>query len=381
MNKIIIFGAGKYGRILRKMLDCSYVNLGNDECKVEYFCDNNVFLGDYVDGVRRISPDQIKTLNKNYLIYISSNNIADEVMKQLHELGVENKVYLIPNYVYDFCLPEGMPFRVKMDIHKPRLRYLECAILRYCNLNCKGCSTVATIRGREMMDINQFEEELQALKKLYSGIKYFKLYGGEPLLHPQLNLFIKMAREYFPDAELVVHSNGLLVPELDESILTLMSKYNVKFVFSLYPVTGIKKRKIEQRLKQANVVYEFREPVYEFRKLVNIKGGYNAQEIYKNCCGCIELIEGTLSCGLGFTIKWLEEKYNVKICEDKFQNCIDIHTTKLNGWEINKKLDTPCKLCSYCSFMDIASADDTNYYAWKCIGDGKAQLSDWIVDN
>lgn len=53
-------------------------------------------------------------------------------MKQLYELDIKHKVCLIPNYVYSFQL-RGI-FRVEIDISKPRLPYLECAIVRYCNL-------------------------------------------------------------------------------------------------------------------------------------------------------------------------------------------------------------------------------------------------------
>lgn len=379
MEKIIIFGAGKYGRLLHRMLNCPNIRIGDTVQKVEYFCDNNQLLGEYVDGVKLIRPHQIKNIDEEYLIYISSNHIVDSVMKQLFELGIKNKVYLIPDSVYHFQL-EGL-FRIEMDISKPRLPYLECAIVRHCNLNCKGCSAFATIRGKEMMDVCKFEDDLKALKNLYSGIKYFKLFGGEPLLHPQLKEFIEKARQYFPDAELVVHSNGLLVLTVEKEILQIMSEHSVKFVFSVYPATGHIKRKIEQTLKQMDVVYEFREPVYEFKKIIDIKGRYDAEEIYKNCCKCINLIDGTLSCGIGYAMQWLEEKFDIEICKDKRQNCIDIHTTDLSGWQINAKLDSPSNLCSYCAFMDMDTVNDDNYYTWKCIGKEETQLTDWILDN
>ena len=270
-----------------------------------------------------------------------------------------------------------MPFCVKMDISKPRLPYLECAIVGHCNLNCKGCSAIANIRKEQYVSVKEFEKDLIGLKRLYSGIKYFKLLGGEPLLHPDLTEFLKMARGYFPDAELVVHSNGLLVPEMEEKTLKLMSEYAVKFIFTQYPVTGTKKRKIIQRLEQMDVTYEFMEPVYEFRKFINMKGDYNPKEIYKQCCKCINLVEGTLSCGVGYSIEKLEEAYGINICEDKFQNCIYIHKTDMNGWEINKRLDSPSNLCAYCAFMDIFTLDDDNFYPWKC---GHPQLDDWIID-
>lgn len=376
MRSIIIFGAGKYGKQIKRMIESKKVP-ELEEYHIEYFCDNNLPAGIYVEGVKVIHPYDIKRLEKEYDIVISTIHIMDEVRSQLKELRVPNHVYVVPEYVYKMKWNnDTMPFFAPLDIGKPRLPYVECKIVEHCNLKCNGCSVCANINKPEILELDEFENSLISLKRLFSGVKYFKLFGGEPLLHPQLAQFIKMTKTYFPDAEVVVHSNGILVPAVGDEVLSVMRIFDVKFVFTLYPETGKIKRIIEQKLGKYSVEYEFTPPVYEFRKAINIKGDYNPQEVYQNCCKCINLINGTLSCGMGFLMEKLEKKFDVKICEDKFQHCINIHSTEMTGEEINKLLDSPFNLCSYCAFMRFnIYEDETYYYKWKR---EIPKLEDWI---
>lgn len=68
-------------------------------------------------------------------------------------------------------------------------------------------------------------------------------------------------------------------------------------------------------------------------------------------------------------------------CKDKFQHCINIHTTDLTGWKINKILDSAFNLCSYCAFMDWNAKNDEKFYPWKCVEKDDAQLSEWIINS
>jgi organic radical activating enzyme len=378
MNEIIIFGAGKKGRQLINILSHKKVK-DVPECKIVFVCDNYISSGRYVQGIEVIHPEDIKRIGTPYDIVISSEVIVDEVMEQLNGLDIQNRVYYVPEYTYSFLWDDenAMPFWIPMDITKPRMPYLECGIVKQCNMNCNGCSTCANIHTPEFMDLSKFRSDMQQLKTIFSGIKYLKLYGGEPLLHKQLSEFVYTAREIFPDAKLVVHSNGLLIPGISDNLLDTMSRLDAGFVFTLYPETGKKKRLIKQKLDKHSVKYNFTEPVYEFRKTINRKGDYDAEEIYKNCCKCINLINGTLSCGLGFMIDTLEQEYDVNICSDKFQHCVNIYETKMNGREINRLLDSPFNLCKYCAFMRFNVESENYYHQWR--RGETPSLEDWCI--
>lgn len=175
MRKIIIFGAGHFGTILHNLIQ----NLWSDDKEVCFYCDNNLPSGLYRKGIMVIRPDEIKKYaSENTDIYISSPDIVDEVMSQLFKLNIGIPVYMVPDYVYKLAWNRKCPPLIPLDITKPRLPYLECRIVEHCNLNCRGCSVAANIREEEFMSLDEFEKDLIDLKKLFSGIKYFKLFGG-----------------------------------------------------------------------------------------------------------------------------------------------------------------------------------------------------------
>lgn len=361
MRKIIIFGAGYFGGILNNLIS----NLWSDDKEVCFYCDNNLPSGSYKNGIMVIGPDEIeKYASQDTDIYISSPDIVDEVITQLYSLSINIPVYMVPKYVYELAWNKQCPPLVELDVQKPRLPYLECRIVEYCNLNCRGCSVAANIREEKVLSLEEFENDLISLKRLFSGIKFFKLFGGEPLLHPQLKEMLELSRRYFPDAEIVVHSNGLLVPEMKREIMESMRHLHISFIFTLYPVTGMKKREIEDILNEAGVSYKFWAPVYEFKKMLNQNGDYDAAEVYKNCSKCVNLIDGTISCGIGHFIDYLEKYFCVEICDNKYENCVDIHTTSMNGWEINNLLNQPSNVCKYCSFANKKKYQDSEFFKW-----------------
>lgn len=380
MKKIVIYGAGRNGIFLKKLLENKEICMGG-ELQPVYFCDTYKRDRSYVAGLEIISPERLKKIEANIDGILISNIIyVDEIQRKLVDLNISIEVYVVPDYVFLFGWnKKDMPFMIRVDLSKPRMPYLEIRIVEHCNLKCKGCSVLANISEPGFVDMEKLESDFKKLKEIFWGIKFLKLFGGEPLLHPDLKKIIGLSRFYFPDSVLVVHSNGLLIPEMDGSLFQVMKKECVKFEFTQYPPTGVKKRFIQRILDKNGVEYQFREPLYEFRKMINLDGNYDKNEIYKNCCKCINLINGTLSCGMGWGIKGLEEKYNVEICEDKFLHCVDIYNTDLNGWQINELLDSPYNLCSYCSFMDYMDIPDEQIMKWEC---GKPyKLSDWTYSS
>lgn len=381
MKNIVIYGAGEKGLFLKQLFN--KMEFDKEKYNILYFCDTYKPAGAFVGGSEIIDIEQLKAIESEIdMVVISSPRFVDEIQKELIDAGISAETFMVPEYVFRFMWNDiydscDMPFFIKIDMDKPRMPYLEIKIVEHCNLNCKGCSVLANINESKYMDLDEFESSMKRLKELFWGIKDLKLFGGEPLLHPQLKEFVVIARKYFPDSNLVVHSNGLLIPNLDKSLFGMMREQDVKLEFTQYPPTGYIKRQIIKILEENGVAYKFRDAVYEFQKIINKAGDYDEEEVYKTCGKCINLIQGTVSCGLGWAIKGLEEKYGVTICEDKFQHCIDIFSTKLDGWEINKILDSSFNLCKYCAFMNIKDVDN-RMVKWEC--GGEYRLSDWIYD-
>ena len=99
--------------------------------------------------------------------------------------------------------------------------YIE--ITNNCNLNCSFCSPVT--REKKFMTKEQFEHILKEIHKV-TNVIYLHV-KGEPLLHPNLVDFIKLAEKY----HLTVHltTNGILFPKLVDSLKDCKALHKINF--------------------------------------------------------------------------------------------------------------------------------------------------------
>lgn len=173
-SKIVIFGAGSYGKIVYKLLN----NLGYGN-KIIAFCDNSPEKwGKDIYGIKILSFNQIKKMH-NDIFYLICSTWSKEIKGQLEE----NKE---KNYI------------VNIDINNDWIRHITgwkniaIDIVDNCNLRCKSCP-----QGRKIMESSSNKMSLELFEKIIDkaeseGFKTIGLFNWtEPLLHPQLDKFIK----------------------------------------------------------------------------------------------------------------------------------------------------------------------------------------------
>lgn len=381
MRDVIIFGAGQNGRFLNRLMQ--YTELDGEKYNPILFCDNNLPSGGYLDGLRVIEPAEL--LKRKEEIYISSEKFLDEIINQLRSMNLTNRVFFTPDYVFKLKKLSGdLPLGIPIDISKPRLERVEIMIAHHCNLNCKGCSAFANVAEPELLSIEYFTKELIRLHELFTEIKYLKLFGGEPLLHPGLVDFIRTSRKLFPGAKIDVHSNGLLVNKLDEEVFEEMSRLDVGFVFTLYPPTGKLQRLINEVLSRHNVEYKYMGPIYSFRKMVRKNSSLNSEDVYRNCLKCWGLEKGFLGCFHGFAEKRLEKMTGEPFRKNsdnhyEEEGLVNIFETDMDGWQINEYLNRPKIYCDSCEFMQWNKrVDEDKFFAWET--GGVPLASDWIYE-
>ena len=97
---------------------------------------------------------------------------------------------------------------------KPRRRKdfsIEYHITHHCNLGCAMCAHYSQLAKPWFAKIVDFEREMERLSELTNGyIWEIRLLGGEPLLHKDINSFIKIARKYFKNTNIEIWTNGKL---------------------------------------------------------------------------------------------------------------------------------------------------------------------------
>ncbi|MDY6358684.1 MAG: radical SAM protein [Cyanobacteriota bacterium] len=131
----------------------------------------------------------------------------------------------------------------KIDVH----------LTDHCNLNCQGCTHFSPLAQEFYLDLQDFKNDIGRLAAL-TGAKLGQMFllGGEPLLHPQLTQFFQIAREFFPNTQIIIITNGILLPEQPDEFWLACKKSNIRIWVSLYRLK-IDYETIDARAKQFGV--------------------------------------------------------------------------------------------------------------------------------
>ena len=120
-------------------------------------------------------------------------------------------------------------------------------ITNNCNKNCNYCIQMyKKNRKIEYMTIDDYIYVVSCINKIdRENFREIIITGGEPLLHPNVITFIKLIRDDFPKAEIIIQSNGKLLKKLSQKNLRIFSNIkNIIFNISHYPGWNDDEKKI-----------------------------------------------------------------------------------------------------------------------------------------
>jgi MoaA/NifB/PqqE/SkfB family radical SAM enzyme len=289
----------------------------------------------------------------------------------IRQLYRKLKLKLLMNY---FNFKETREL-LRFDIH----------VTDHCNLNCAGCEHFSPLAEEKYLDAGIFERDCSQLNKLIRGIggggidcgiEYLGILGGEPLLHPNINRFMEISRKYFPQGQIAIVTNGILLDKQPDTFWQACKQNTIDIVISVYPVkinhSTIKEKAVQFGVK---IIY-WGDPINmtkDWRKLrIDLKGSRNPV-LSNNLCyasnACFQLVDGKLyKCWRIAYIQYFNTAFNQKLEVTK-NDYIDIFKVK-NIKEILKKLRKPFPFCRYCN-MEEPETD----LKWKV---SRKQISEWI---
>lgn len=316
-----------------------------------------------------------KILNYRQLILVFRNENLKIVTKIFHEYGIAD----LSVFPYDTHLLDNKSIKLEdciipIDNTKPRLSYVEVEVSECCNLNCKGCSEFSNlVENNKFCDLTIFRKDLEKLKELFWGIGKIRLLGGEPLMNPDFLKFVIVAREVFPDSDIRLVSNGLLIPKITKQDFAGLKSNNCSFDISNYRPTHKIIGNITDCLKEAEIPYHIGMPVRIFFKSLLSEPTKSPTKAYNNCLFsyCHALGRGYLAaCSVQLSVYRLNEKFMLNYPVD---GNLDIYHTSLTGWEINETFEKPHNFCRYCGGGGMVP------FKWKTCPKSKAKASDWII--
>jgi hypothetical protein len=253
---------------------------------------------------------------------------------------------------------------------------MQIHLVEHCNLNCANCDHFSSLAQPEFLDLETFTKDLQRLAELAGreGIPGIHLCGGEPLLHKEVCSFMKIARKNFPNSEISLLTNGILLSSMDDEFWQTCKKENIVVSISAYPI-NIDRAKIKEKLEFYGIASRFlldnAKTMWHFP--LDFAGKGNTFVNFMNCpksSTCSYLMYGKIfPCAEIPNICHFNKYFGKELPVDK-KDYIDIYKVK-SVKEILKFLSRPVPFCRYCRIKNI-----TYGHTWKRT---QRDISEWTI--
>lgn len=229
------------------------------------------------------------------------------------------------------------------------IQYLEHHIVDHCNLNCAGCSHFSCLADPWFENIDDFYRDFEELSKLTDQqINTIRIMGGEPLLHPNFDQFLIIARKLFPYSNIQIVTNGLLINQYKNKLKKVCNENNILLCISNYHLLDL-----STILENFNNPIRIDEKNYLYNISLNLNGTLNQEQCFNNCDLHINkwyyFQHGSFyRCCIAANIHIFEKYFNLKLTDSNKEDfSISIYSHSLD--EIEKFLNTPFCLCSFCN--------------------------------
>ncbi len=338
-RKIILYGAGAIGRILKSVFN-------ELDLKIEFFVDKKYKEIAEIEGVLVKTPQELKKVNdKNYLIIICvASDIILHYQEEIHTLlktycpladNIENGRQLAHLLKYYLCL-ESLEKGKKLDLiecidcgyeargceicdnylreqdfdlvgkisYKKRKfeSFFGYILGNYCTLQCKNCNEMIPYH-KERSFVSK-EEVLKDCKHLIASCTFLpcmELVGGEPFLYPELEELLEELLKIKNLGYIKIFTNGTVVPK--DSLCKILKNRRIVINLSNYTeaVQGELLSHIyrtREKLEQAGISYisSYAKTWLDFNFNNNGRNERELQYNFSNCnsANCHRLYRGIL---------------------------------------------------------------------------------------
>lgn len=252
---------------------------------------------------------------------------------------------------------------------------VETHLVEHCNLNCQMCTHYSPLADPRYADIESFSKDMLRLKELFlNEVSYIMLLGGEPLLHPNLIPFFEIARNCFPNTEIILYTNGLRLPRMNVDFWNGCYKNKITIVLTKYPIK-FNYKNIETLILQHNIKYRYCNTPGRQKQSshfpLDIYGKQDPYASFSSCSmanRCIFLRNGKLyTCSIAPNIHHFNAYFNQNLIVSEHDS-IDIYSST-NATQIMQFLANPIPFCRYCDVQR-----HTNGHKWK---KSKKLINEW----
>lgn len=234
----------------------------------------------------------------------------------------------------------------------------EIPLTSHCNLNCQMCTVFSPIAEKSFLSMTSFFRDIVRMKELMgtSGV-WFRMVGGEPLLHPQITEMMLLARKELPCSLISITTNGLLAKKMPAEFYAVAREANIVILNSPYPPVDADGTIAHFRALGINAFRTVK--TFHSRKLaLDLEGKQDARANFGRCgYRCNFILEGRLSrCFYPLVIGHFNKRFGRELRTTP-KDFIDIHNH--SSAEIREFLQTPIEFCRYCK------NEHMEYFPWR----------------
>jgi hypothetical protein len=139
-----------------------------------------------------------------------------------------------------FIFTEYDKIAICEKLQKPNLEtfWFGFQVVDHCNLGCQMCYAFSQLSEEKYMDFDCYVKDIHRMRDLigpsFSGLIHFT--GGEPLLHPRIKEFVRVAYDLFPKASIFLFTNGIKLRDMDKGFWRTLEKCGVTLIHTTYPI-------------------------------------------------------------------------------------------------------------------------------------------------
>lgn len=266
-------------------------------------------------------------------------------------------------------------FRRVVLRRKPVLFHFEVHITDHCNLNCKGCAHFSNICPPVFADLGEFESDMRRMAGLFSRVEQIYLLGGEPLLHPRVAEFVRVARAIFPRTRISLMTNGVRVARMDDEFWKALADTGVVLLCDSYPI-GLPVEEIERLGREWGAKVEWTIPRQEFFKIpIDPAGGHDAAASFGACQGfnnCPIIRDGRLyPCAYVAFADVFKRRFALDGLEVTDSDWISTRDEP-DPEKVMEFLSNPVPWCANCDM------ESRSFFAWDR---SKREIGEWTVSD
>ena len=266
----------------------------------------------------------------------------------------------------------GMPLkkekreRIKFRVH----------LAEHCNLNCCGCDHFSPLAEQELTALDEYRKDMERMGVIFNHeCDEIGLLGGEPLLHPDVIEFLKIARDNFSHGIIKIITNGILLPQMSDDFWQVCHDNDIRIEATHYPIK-LDVEKIDAQARKFAVKFQWfgqsDDPVNSFCvRAIDLSGEGDARKNFALCDRaneCVMLSHGRLfPCTFIPTVRHFNRKFgkNIPVTES---DSVDIYSES-NKDAILGRLSEPFPVCRYCDVKKYRTVE------WHT---SKRDIGEWL---